>query len=157
VSAPVDYRAQWRRALLRSDLPQHERLVGVAFLEYVNKASHEAWVGVPTLSHGGANGRAHTGISERRVRDALHRLVAEAWLAEVKQRPGSTTLYRINPLHVVQAPLHVVQGTPAAGAGEVDLEVEREEISGAVQLNFEQERAEEYARAVITEMKAVSW
>jgi len=147
--APVTLPARWRRALLKSDLPSPEKLVGVVWLEYVNTTSHQAWPAVRTLAAGGSRKGAHSGLGERRIRTALARLQEEAWIAEVKARPGTSTIYRINPLHVVQDPLHVLPPTPARGAAEVELEVEQEEISGADQLAIE-----EWAKEFVASMRA---
>ena len=165
MNRPLSIAALWRRALLKAQLEPFEaaagkvvspylmKSVGTVLAEYANKDG-EAFPSARTLAKGlkqnepEAKRRPHLQVSERTIVYALDGLVAGGWLTVVRERPGSTTVYRLTfPNGSVAdvtglAGLHDMQRGPAPGAPEVGSEVEAEEVQelGHVQLELEEAR-----------------
>jgi hypothetical protein len=142
VNRPLSIAALWRRALLKAQLEPFEaaagkvvspylmKSVGTVLAEYANKDG-EAFPSARTLAKGlkqnepEAKRRPHLQVSERTIVYALDGLVAGGWLTVVRERPGSTTVYRLTfPNGSVAdvtglAGLHDMQGSDARGLHQV--------------------------------------
>jgi hypothetical protein len=95
----------WRNALFASTLRPAERLVALAFEQYMNGKSASAWPSKKTLA-------LATGLSDRTVQSALHGLVEGGWLEVAapasQHRP---TTYRALLRGEILAPLRAVNET----------------------------------------------
>jgi hypothetical protein len=110
--------ALWRRAIASSSIEPFElhppkesarserqlrisastiKLVAFTLAEYFN-GDGEAWPSTKLLARGpesSAKPRAHAQLSERTVTYALDALVDRGWLVEVRERRGTTTVYKV--------------------------------------------------------------
>lgn len=101
----------WRSSICDSDLPSTTRLVALALSLYMNERGGSAFPGADKLAKA-------TGLTDRAVRDHLHKLVDTGWLVLVERGGVRGEVRRANhyrastpePPSVV--PLNLIQCTP---------------------------------------------